>query len=60
MSKTPNPMPEGKVDAQIAKEFASFFLEKIEKNHTTIPEHWWIYPRSQHFSPDASASSTND
>ena len=31
MSKTPNPMPEGKMDAQLAEEFASFFLEKIEK-----------------------------
>ena len=31
MSKTPNPMPEGKTDAQLAGEFASFFLNKIEK-----------------------------
>ena len=31
MSKTANPMPEGKMGAQLAEEFASFFLEKIEK-----------------------------
>ena len=31
MSKTPNLMPEGKMDAQLAEEFVSFFLEKIEK-----------------------------
>ena len=31
MCKTPNPMPEGKMDAQLAEEFASFFLNKIEK-----------------------------
>ena len=31
MSKAPNPMPEGKTDAQLAGEFASFFLSKIEK-----------------------------
>ena len=29
MSKTPNPMPEGKTDAKLAGEFASFFLDKI-------------------------------
>ena len=32
MSKTPNPMPEGKMDAQLAEEFASFFLDKIKKS----------------------------
>ena len=32
ISKTPNPMPEGKMDAQLAKEFASFILNKIEKS----------------------------
>ena len=26
-----NPMPEGKTDAQLAGEFATFFLNKIEK-----------------------------
>ena len=31
ISKTPNSMPEGKMDAQLAGEFASFFLSKIEK-----------------------------
>ena len=31
MSKAPNPMPEGKTDAQLAGEFASFFLNKIKK-----------------------------
>ena len=31
MSKTPNPMPEGKMCAQLAEEFASFFLDKIKK-----------------------------
>ena len=31
MSKGPNPIPEGKTDAQLAGEFASFFLNKIEK-----------------------------
>ena len=31
MSKAPNPMPEGKTDAQLAGEFATFFLNKIEK-----------------------------
>ena len=31
MSKIPNPMPEGKTDAQLAEEFASFFLNKINK-----------------------------
>ena len=31
MSITPNPTPEGKMDAQLPEEFASFFLEKIEK-----------------------------
>ena len=31
MSKTIYPMPEGKMDAQLAEEFASVFLEKIEK-----------------------------
>ena len=31
MSKTPNPIPEGKTDAQLAGEFASFFLNKIKK-----------------------------
>ena len=39
ISKTPNPMPEGKTDAQLAEEFASFFLDKIEKNQTLIPKH---------------------
>ena len=61
MSKTPKPMPEGKTDAQLAEEFASFFLNKIEKkNHTSIPTHWSIHPGSQHFSPKASGSSTTD
>ena len=31
MSKEPNSMPEGKMDAQLAGEFASFFLNKNEK-----------------------------
>ena len=31
MSKASNPMPEGKTDAQLAGEFASFFLSKIKK-----------------------------
>ena len=31
MSRAPNPMPEGKSDAQLTTEFASFFLDKIEK-----------------------------
>ena len=31
MHKTPNPMPEGKMDAQLAEEFASLFLEMFEK-----------------------------
>ena len=31
MGKTLNPIPEGKTDAQLADEFASFFLSKIEK-----------------------------
>ena len=31
MSKTPNPMPEAKKDAQLAGESASLFLDKIEK-----------------------------
>ena len=31
MSKTGNPMPEGKMDAHLADEFATFFLDKIEK-----------------------------
>ena len=39
MSKTAKPMPEGKMDAQLAEEFASFFLQKIEKNQITIPRH---------------------
>ena len=31
MSRAPNPMPEGKSDAQLTTEFASFFLDKIKK-----------------------------
>ena len=31
MSKSANPMPEGRMDAQLAEEFATFFLDKIEK-----------------------------
>ena len=31
MSKTPNPMPEGMMDVKLAEEFASFYLDKIEK-----------------------------
>ena len=31
MSKAPSPMPEEKTDAQLAVEFASFFLDKIKK-----------------------------
>ena len=31
MSKTANTIPEEKMDAQFAEEFATFFLEKIEK-----------------------------
>ena len=31
MSKTPNPIPQGKMDAQLAEEIASFFLDKVEK-----------------------------
>ena len=31
MSKASNPMPEGETDAQLAGEFASFFLSKIKK-----------------------------
>ena len=31
MSNTPKPMVEGKMDAKLAEEFASFFLEKMEK-----------------------------
>ena len=31
MRKVPNPMPEGKMDAQLAGVFASFFLVKIKK-----------------------------
>ena len=31
MSRAPNPMPEGKSDAQLTTEFASFFLNKIKE-----------------------------
>ena len=31
MSKASKPMPEGKTDAQLAGEFATFFLDKIKK-----------------------------
>ena len=31
MSRSPNPMPEGKSDAPLTTEFASFFLDKIKK-----------------------------
>ena len=31
MNKAPNPMPKGEKGAQLAEEFASSFLEKIEK-----------------------------
>ena len=31
MSKSPNPMPVEKTDAQLAGEFASFFLDNIKK-----------------------------
>ena len=36
-------MPEGKMDAQLAGEFASFFLDKT-KNQTSIPKHWSVHP----------------
>ena len=32
MTKTANPMPEGKMGAQLAAEFATFFLGKIKKS----------------------------
>ena len=60
MSKTPYPMPEGKMDAQLAGEFASFFLDKIEKNQTLIPKHRSIHLGSQCFSPKGLRSSTFD
>ena len=58
MSKIANPMPEGKMDAQLAKEFASFFLQKIEKIrllfqdteeyisevNTSVPVLWHLLP----------------
>ena len=31
LSRAPNPIPEGKPDAQLSTEFASFFLDKIKK-----------------------------
>ena len=32
-------MPEGKMDAQLAEEFATFLLDKFEKNQNTIQRH---------------------
>ena len=37
MSKSPNPMPEGRMDAQLAEEFASFLI-RLKKNQTSIPK----------------------
>ena len=37
MSKTPNPMPEEKMDAQLAEE-NSFFI-RFQKIKTSIPKH---------------------
>ena len=58
MSKTSNPMPEGKMDAQLAEEFATFFLDKIEKITVEfqdideyIPEINMFVPMLQHLSP---------
>ena len=59
MSKTASPMPEGKMDAQLGEEFASFFLDKIEKIRVQfqdideyIPEVSMSVPMFQHLSPD--------
>ena len=53
MSKTPNPMPEGKMNAQLAGEFTSFFLDKIEKSDsnskTLINTSWKSMLQSQGF-----------
>ena len=45
MSKTLNPMPEGKMNTQLAEEFALFFLDKIKKisdfsSNTLINTSW--------------------
>ena len=58
MSKAPNPMPEGKTDAQLAGEFASFFLDKIKKirlqfhnSDQYIPEVIALVPRLHELQP---------
>ena len=58
MSKAANPMPEGKMDAQLAEKFDSFFLDKIEnirvqfqdideyiqEVNTSVPMLWHLLP----------------
>ena len=39
MSKTANPMPEGKIDAQLGEIFLHSFLKRLKKNQTTILKH---------------------
>ena len=58
MSKALNPMPEGKTDAQLAGEFASFFLNKIKKirlqfqnTDQYIPEVNALVPRLHELQP---------
>ena len=58
MSKAPNPMPEGKTDAQLVGEFSSFFLDKIKKirlqfqnTDQYIPEVNALVPRLHELQP---------
>ena len=48
------------MDAQLAEDFASFFLKKIEKIRLQFQNTDEYIPEVKHFSPEASTSSTND
>ena len=60
MSKPPNPMPEGKTDAQLAGEFASFFLNKIRKIRLKFQNTDQYIPEVNASVPKASRPSTID